>query len=297
MGVSVRSVRNGILVVLLLLVPLTLLRTSVQNRYQMSAFDRAVWRIGAPLEAGITYSARWLSSFFERWVFQAHALAEREHIEQENRVFRRRLADLQRLEEENRELRRSLQLRDNVTEDLLAAEVVGVEQSPFFRVVKIAIDRGAEFLRPEMAVLSADGVVGRIEKTHDERSNVVLITDPASHIAVEIARTKAPGILQGMGEDLCQVEIVSETEILEGDLVQTSGADELFPKGHPVGRVTRVDRKIDEGGEVQVVDVVPTVRFDHLRTVWVVLASAPDPDPEAGVKLKTGEAMGLQPIN
>ncbi|TPV93160.1 MAG: rod shape-determining protein MreC [Myxococcales bacterium FL481] len=296
MRVSFRSVRNGILVALLLLVPLALLRTSVQNRYQMSAFDRAVWRIGAPLEAGITYSARWLSSFFERWVFQARALEQREQLEQENRVYRRRLADLQRLEEENRELRRSLQLRDNVPEDLLAAEVVGVEQSPFFRVVKIAIDRGADFLRPEMAVLSADGIVGRIEKAHDERSHVVLITDPASHIAVEIARTKAPGILQGMGEDRCQVEIVSEKPVAEGDLIQTSGADDLFPKGHPVGRVVRVDRKIDEGGEVQVVEVVPTVRFDHLRMVWVVLATAPDPDPEAGTQRRPKAGMGVQPV-
>ncbi|MEE9385594.1 MAG: rod shape-determining protein MreC [Nannocystaceae bacterium] len=297
MRVSLRNARNVALVAILLGIPLLLLRGSVQDRYQMGAFDRAVWRIGAPLEAGVSYSARWVASFFARWVFQAGALEDRERLEQENRVFKRRLREVVRLEEENRELRRSLQMREQVPEDLLSAEVVGVEQSPFFRAVKIQIDRGTAYVRPEMAVLSADGVVGRIEKTHGDRSNVLLITDPASHIAVEIARTKAPGILQGAGEDRCEVKISSESVAREGDLVQTSGVDDLFPTGHPVGRVTRVTNRIEEGGEVQVVEVVPSVRFDHLRMVWVVLATAPEPDPPSGIARKPGSARGLQPLN
>lgn len=293
MQLSVGSVRNGILVALMLGVPVLLLRSRIQEPGEMSGFDRAVHRIGAPLEAGIGYSAAWVGSFFERWVFQAQTLGEKEQLERENREYKRRIRELERLEEENRQLRRSLQMREQVPEDLLAAEVTGVEQSPFFRVVKIRIDRGDAFVRSGMAVLAPDGVVGRIEKAFDDYADVMLVTDPASKIAIEVSRTRAPGILEGATEDSAIVRISSDFPVAEGDVIQTSGVDGLFPKGHPVGRVVRVEQK----NEVQLVEVVPSARFDRLDMVWVVLAAAPEPDPAAGSPHRSGLDRGLQPMH
>lgn len=293
MQFSVRSIRNGALIFLLLGTPLLLLRSSIQEPNQMNGFDRAVRRIGAPLEAGIGYSASWVGEFFERWVFQAQMLEEKERLEDENREYKRMIRELQRLEEENRQLRRSLQMRDQVPEDLLAAEVTGVEQSSFFRVVKIGIDRGSAYVRPGMAVLAPDGVVGRIDKAYDDHADVKLVTDPASKIAVEVARTRAPGILEGATEDSCLVRISSDFPVAEGDVIQTSGVDDLFPKAHPVGRVVRVEQK----NEIQLVTVVPSVRFDRLDMVWVVLATAPAPDPRAGASGRETLDRGMQPVH
>lgn len=293
MQVSLRDIRNGAIIFLLLGVPVLLLRSSVQNPSQMNAFDRAVRRIGAPLEAGIGYSAAWVGSFFERWILQAQMLDEKERLERENREYKRKLRELSRLEEENRQLRRSLQMRDQVPEDLLAAEVTGVEQSPFFRVVKISIDRGEEYVRPGMAVLAPDGIVGRIDKADRDHADVMLVTDPASKIAVEVSHTRAPGILEGATEDSCVVRISSDFPVAEGDIIQTSGVDDLFPKGHPVGRVTKVEQK----NETQLVEVVPTVRFDRLDMVWVVLATAPAPDPKAGGSRRRLLDQGMGPVH
>jgi rod shape-determining protein MreC len=293
MAVSLRDVRSGAIIVVLLGIPIFLLRSTLQDPQHMSGFDRAVHRIGGPLESGVTYSARWVGSFFERWVFQARMLDEKEALEEEMRDFKRELVELAQLREENRQLRRALQMRDQVPEDLLSAAVTGVEQSPFFRVVKISVDRGDDYVRPDMAVLAPDGVVGRISRTHARHSDVMLITDPESKIAVEVARTRCPGILEGAGEDNCRVRIISCDEpVVEGDVIQTSGVDDLFPKGHPVGRVVAVERKVD----AQMVDVVPTVRFDRLDMVWVVLANAPPPDPEAGNPRPRLPSRGLTPM-
>jgi rod shape-determining protein MreC len=260
----------------------------------MSAFDRAVRRIGGPLEAGVRYTAGWIGSFFQRWVMQARMLEDKERLEAENKEMKRELADYARLEEENAQLRRALQLRDEVKEDLLSAEVFGVDQSPFFRVVKINIDRGSEFVRAGMAVIASEGVVGRIDRTYDDRSEVLLITDPKSKIAVEVARTHCPGILEGFTEDSCRVRLIGcDDESVEGDLIQTSGVDDLFPKGRPVGMVTSVERKVDG----QLLEVIPTVRFDRLDMVWVVLATAPDPDPLAGSAVPVLEGPGIQPLD
>src|SRR5690606_4255450 len=143
-----------------------------------------------------------------------------------------------------------------------------------------------------MAVIAADGVVGRIERTFDEHSDVKLITDPGSRVAVEIARTHEPAILEGLGEDVCTLRVPSAQPVVEGDLVQTSGADDLFPKGHPIGRVIAVEQRAD----VQVVQVIPSVRFDRLDMVWVVLANAPPDDPEAGNTRPLNPAQGLVAI-
>jgi rod shape-determining protein MreC len=294
MALSLRSIRNGALLVVLLGIPVLLLRSSAQDPHRMSSFDRAVRRIGAPLEAAVSYSAGMLGAFFERWVLQARVQDQNERLAGENRDLRQRLRELVHLQEENQQLRRALQMREKVPEDMIPAERVGVDQSPFFRVVNIRIDRGRQYARPGMAVLSPDGVVGRIDKSLDDYSDVMLITDPRSKIAVELARTKAQGILEGRTEDSCSLEVSKDYEIQVGDLVQTSGVDELFPKGHPVGQVTEIEPLV---GDQQRLHVVPAVRFDRIDVVWVVLANAPRPDPRSGLEGPAVQARGLQPIS
>jgi rod shape-determining protein MreC len=293
MAISVRNVRNGALVVLLLGIPFVLLRGSTRNPHEMSAFDRSVRRIGAPLEAAVSYSAGMLGSFFERWVLQARLQDANEDLAADNRELRQRLRELVALQEENRQLRRALQMRDKVPEDMIPAERIGVDQSPFFRVVNIRIDRGSRYAVPGMAVLSADGVVGRIDKIFDDYSDVMLITDPRSKIAVELARNHAQGILMGNDEDSCIVDVSKDFAVEIGDLVQTSGVDELFPKGHPVGQVIAIEQLV---GDQQRLVVSPAVRFDRLDVVWVVLANAPEPDPRAEDPPSEVRSRGLQPI-
>lgn len=293
MAISLRSVRSGALVVLLLGIPVLLLRNTTKNPHEMSAFDRSVRRIGAPLEAAVSYSAGMLGSFFERWVLQARLQDTNEDLAAENRELRQRLRDLIQLQDENHQLRRALQMRDKVPEDMIPAERIGVDQSPFFRVVNIRIDRGSRYAQPGMAVLAADGVVGRIDKIFDDYSDVMLITDARSKIAVEVARNHAQGILVGNDEDGCVVDVSKDHDVAAGDLVQTSGVDELFPKGHPVGQVTSVEQLV---GDQQRLHVTPSVRFDRLDVVWVVLANAPEPDPRADAVPPGVRSRGLQPI-
>ncbi len=294
MALSVRSIRNAALLVVLMGIPLLLLRSSAQDPHRMSAFDRAVRRVGAPLEAGVSYSAGMLGSLFERWVLQAQLQDTNEELAGNNRELRQRMRELVHLQEENQQLRRALQMREKVPDDMIPAERVGVDQSPFFRVVNIRIDRGSEYANPGMAVLSPDGVVGRIDKSFDDYSDVLLITDPRSKIAVELARTKAQGILAGLTEDSCTLEVPKDFDVQVGELVQTSGVDELFPKGHPVGQVTEIEQLV---GDQQRLHVVPAVRFDRIDVVWVVLANAPRPDPRSEHEGRAVQARGLQPVH
>jgi len=293
MRISWRSVRNGALIVALLVVPLLLLRSSAKDPHRMTAFDRSIRRIGAPLEAAISYSAAMVGSFFERWVLQARVQRTNDDLSGQNRELRRQLREMAGLLEENQQLRRALHMRERVPEDMIPAERIGVDQSPFFRVLNIRIDRGAKYVRPGMAILSPEGIVGRVHKIFDDYSDVMLITDGRSRIAVELARSHAQGILEGDTEDGCVVDVPKDYGVEVGDLIQTSGVDELFPKGHPVGRVDRIEQLV---GDEQRLHVVPAVRFDRVDVVWVVLATVPKPDPQAGVVRPPSEAIGFQPL-
>lgn len=294
MAVSLRSVRNGAIVVFLLGIPVFLLQSSASDPHRLSAFDRSVRRIGAPLQAAVSYSAGMLGSFFERWVMQARVQDANEELTAENRELRQRLREMAGLLEENKQLRRAMQMRERVPEDMIPAERIGVDQSPFFRVLNIRIDRGSQYARPGMAVISPDGIVGRVDKIFDDYSDVMLITDARSRIAVELARNRAQGILQGDQEDGCVVEIPKDFDVEIGDLIQTSGVDELFPKGHPVGRVERIDALV---GDQQRLHVTPSVRFDRVDVVWVVLATEPKPDPQAETPSSVPQALGYQPLH
>ncbi|HFE46906.1 MAG TPA: rod shape-determining protein MreC [Nannocystis exedens] len=293
MATSSRTFRDLFVVLLLLGIPLLLLRSATQDPHRLSPFDRTVRRIGGPLEAGLGFAATTVGSFFERWLLQARLQEVNSEINAENRQLRLRLRELLRVEEENRELRRSLQMRDKVAEDMLAAEVTAFEQSPYFRVLKLVLDRGDRYVLPGMAVLADTGVVGRIDRVTDERSDVMLITDPRSKVAVEVARTRAAGILEGAGEDLCVVVVASEPPVEVGDFIQTTGVDDLFPKSHPVGRVVAVENLV---GDQQRLEVLPAVRFDRLSMAWVILSSAPPPDSHAETRRLKPAARGLQPL-
>jgi rod shape-determining protein MreC len=104
---GLRSAKNALLVAVLLGIPALLLRASLQDPRSLSGFDRVVIKIGAPLEAGVSYAAGNAGRFFERWLLQARLQDANEALAAENRKLRLELRALQRVEEENRELRRS----------------------------------------------------------------------------------------------------------------------------------------------------------------------------------------------
>ena len=112
MAVSLRSIQNATIVVVLLAIPVVLLRNTAKNPHELSSFDRSVRRIGGPLEAAVSYSTSMMGSFFERWFMQARLQDANERLAAENRELAQTLRELAELAEENTQLRRALQMRD-----------------------------------------------------------------------------------------------------------------------------------------------------------------------------------------
>lgn len=220
-----------------------------------------------------TNSVHGVQTFWNRYV----ALRD---VEAENRDLRRDLQQLQvQLQEERalaqrtEALRRLLELRERAGLATAAAEVIAAGADPNFRT--ISLDKGAlNGLARDMAVISPGGVVGRIILAGPRASKVQLIVDRNAAVGALIERTRAQGLVLGLGDAMLQMEYVPGTaDVKPGDLVVTSGIDGIYPKGFVIGTVNLVDRG---PGTFHTISVQPAVDFSRLEDVLVVLT------PQAG---------------
>ncbi len=197
--------------------------------------------------------------------------------QQENLELRRELAatrsQLQQVAEhaaESDRLRRLLDLRPRAPFQTLAAEIIAF--SPGASSSAILIDKGTDYsLTPDLAVITPQGVVGKIISVFHHSSQVLLITDPSSGVGTMLERSRAQGVLKGLGNNLCQLDyIMNEESVASGDAAVTSGLDQIYPKGLPVGTVL----KVRDGNIYKSIVVRPAAALDSLETVLVVLKAS-----------------------
>ena len=180
-------------------------------------------------------------------------------------------------------LQQLLELRDRSHLQTTAAEIIGAAATPDFQTV--TIDKGTrDGLRPDMAVIAPEGIVGRVVIPGARAAKVQLLIDRNAAVGAIVERSRAQGVVVGAGgaagEDRLRMEYVSEVfDVLVGDLVVTSGIDGIYPKGFAIGRIEAVEKS---GSAYKRITVKPAVRFSGLESVLVVLTPTPLRDASEG---------------
>ena len=268
-----RRLRDAAIAILLLALPFFVLNANLREPGRANFYDEPILALSAPIQSIAASTARAVSDFFSDYVY----LIE---VRQENDRLRARLARLDQQHEqltaealENRRLRSLLSLRERVGGQVIAAQVIGRDVSPFFRVTRVEVDRGErDHVREGMPVVAARGLVGQIRRTWGRYSDVLLAVDEGSAVDVIIQRTGSRGMLRGTGEDdryMSRIEYLGrDDDVRVGDLVHTSGLGQRFPASILVGRITRVVRA--DSGKFQEVEVAPAVDFSTLDEVLVL---------------------------
>ena len=244
----------------------------------------------------MSYVARAITGVAGRYVELTGVRAENEALHRENRQLRTELMEMRRLAEESGRYQRLLGLRDATPAETIAARVIAVDASPYFRVARVDIDRGEGTVRRGMPVLTPEGVVGRINRVAGKSSDVLLLVDPRSALDVIVPRTGGRGILRGKsGENgyRCSIEYLARGEpVKEGDAVVTSGVGGAFPRNLAVGHVTRIIP--GAVGLYQDVEVTPDVDFARLTTCWSSSRRRRRPIPIRPRTTRPGAAGGDQ---
>ena len=91
-----------------------------------------------------------------------------------------------------------------------------------------------------------------------------------------IERTRAQGIVVGIGDALRMDYVPGTADVKQGDLVVTSGIDRIYPKGFVIGTVESVNRG---PGTYHDITIRPAVDFSRLEEVLVVLTPPPGKAP------------------
>ncbi len=237
--------------------------------------DRAILGITSPIQAAISWTLDRTVGGFQNYLFLWNTRQDNLTLIEENRKLQNTIAGLREAQQENTRLRKLLNFQEHLKVDTAVARVIARDTSTEFRALRI--NRGeTSGIRKNMAVVTNEGIVGRVLRTTPNTADIVTILDLLSAIDAIAERSRARGIVEGKTDDVCQLKFALRTDDIEpGDVLISSGLGGIFPKGIPVGTVSRVDRK--SFGISQEVEVKPAVDFTKLEEVLVVLKADNDP--------------------
>lgn len=211
---------------------------------------------------------------------------ENSSLKNQNAELKAQLTSLTELKLENERLNSLFAFKQKSKMELLGAKVVGRDLAPDHATV--LIDRGsADGLKAGQAVITIEGSVGHIFRTTNGTAQVMLLTDRYSVVDGIVQRSRARGIVEGKSSDSCSLRYTNKSEDVQvGDLIVTSGLDNIFPKGLPVAIVDNVEKKpYSVNLEVS---LRPVVDPNKLEEVFIILnANNQDMTPAAEEPLST----------
>ena len=210
------------------------------------------------------------------WNWLTGSFADRNELQTDNtklseelRVARVKLLRFDSLVEENTRLRAIRAASQGIGQRTLIAEIIKVDVDPFRH--RVRINKGSnDGVFKDQPVLDAFGIVGQVTRVDRYGAEVILISDAAHAIPVQINRNGIRTIAVGIGDvgELSLPYLTVESDNKVGDLLVSSGLDGIFPAGYPVARITRVKR--DPAETFAVVEAKPLAQLDRIREVLLL---------------------------
>ena len=219
------------------------------------------------------------------------------HVHEENQelektIGRLRLEQASLLEDarQGQRLQALLDFQQKYIYTTKAAQAIGSSGSEQSRV--FYLDKGsADGLERDMAVITADGIVGKVREVFRNSAQVLAINDQTSGAGVILETTRIRGVLRGNAAGQPQiVGLLADQRIKPGEKVLTAGGDQIFPRGLPVGVVDKVVRDPDRDSFIFVI-VTPAAHMAQLDEVLVITSTQPRFSPKQQQDLATSEAL------
>ncbi len=248
---------------------LLLLSSSSGQRSPWSPVGQFVVEITSPLQNFLKKNTDAVEDF---WLNYFYLINTR----QENTQLRTTVATLKMENSRYRELlttherlRELLQFKQTTSRPVLAAQVVGLDPSGWFK--SVIINKGKKSgLNVNMPVVDANGIIGKIVSLSPNYAKVLLIIDQNSAVDCLVQRSRDRGMVKGLSSEICKLNyVVKSSDVETGDIVITSGLGGIFPKGIPVGEVMQIE---DFSGKLfKDIEIRPAVNFSKLEEVLVIL--------------------------
>lgn len=245
-----------------------------------------IWAVGAvtPLEKALNWVKNSSGGIWHNYFYLRGVRAENRELKQEIERMRLDEARISQDADQARRLQALLGFKQQFISQTMAAQVIGSSGSELSR--SVYIDKGArDGLKPDMAVITKDGIVGKVLRVYRSTSLVLLIDDQTSGVGSILDKTRLQGILRGTSSGEVVLEkVMSDETVPIGEQVLTSGGDGIFPKGLPVGTVTKVSPGSELFLTIRVRPAADLSRLEEVLVVTKVDERQAQPDNAAAVR-------------
>ena len=234
--------RPTLLLIIVLSLLFVLMSFSSKTRYlgeTRTMFERTVMTIFSPVPKAVNWAGGTAQDMYHGYLDMRRAVNE-------NTSLRRKVAELttdnlklRQSEGDLRRLRSLLAYSEQFNMKTSMAQTIMLDTAGRFK--SIIIDKGAaDGVQVNDAIVNASGLIGRVVLVTNDLAKVQLITDNNSSVGALVERTRRQGVVRGNGTTAVQMfDIPSLSDVRPGDTVLTAGIDGIYPKGIPLGVVTR----------------------------------------------------------
>ncbi len=245
------------------------------------------WVVSAitPLERAVVSTGHGIRGLWSDYVYLRGVRTENRTLK--DQIDRMRIEEV-RLKQDADQARRLQVLfafKEQFISQTVAAQVIGSSGSELSRV--LYIDKGsADGIQPDMAVVSPDGIIGKVLRVYHHSSQVLEISDQSSGVGAILEKSRLQGILNGSASGEVNLKYVMSDEKVEpGERVLTSGGDRIFPKGLPIGTVTAVSPGRDLFLNIRVKPAADLTRLEEVLIITKIVEKEPEtPEPSGPVR-------------
>ncbi len=280
--------RHANLTVLVAVLFAQILGLAVQIKRTTEEGDSALlirqWTLAAitPLEKGFVHSTTAVRNVWNGYFYLRNVRKENERLKDEIGQMRLEQVRLQQDAAQARRLQALLAFKEQFVSTTVAAQVIGSSGSDQSRI--IYIDRGSDHgIAENMAVITPDGIVGKVLRVFPGTAQVLVITDQSSGVGAILQKSRLQGIAKGTADGGVKVDYVMADEKIEvGEPVITSGGDRIFPKGLPLGRVASVAPGKNMFLAIRLTPAADLARLEEVLVITKIVEKAPDVNDASG---------------
>ena len=261
--------RSLVLLGIVVLAQVLLLAVQIKRGDQVRLIR--VWAVAliTPAQRAVSWSVGKVQNGWRNYVGLRGVTQENAALREELARMKLRNTELESRAAEAARLAALLGFRESHSDvPMVAARVIGAAATGSSN--SIYVNRGeTDGLRRNMAVITPEGVVGKVIEVYSDTAQVLLLTDKEAGLGALLASTRTQSPVGGTGEPkLLMKYITNDEKVSVGDRVLTSGQDRIFPKDLPVGTVVSVR----PGNPFQEIRIQPAARLDQLEEVLVLLS-------------------------
>ena len=258
----------GIIITIIILVIVVILSNGDSGN---TFLENAASNLVMPIQNGLTYLKNKISGNNTFFTDINNLKEENQKLKEKNSELEQSLRELENIKTQNETLREYLNLTEKYGEyKTIPGYVINKDISNYSKTIILNIG-AKDGVEEQMTVIGDQGLVGHVVSVTESTSKVQTIIDTASSVSCSMSTTQESIVCKGTLDDKSSLKamyIPTDSNIIQGDSIETSGLGGIYPKGIHIGTVKKVTNTQNLTDRYALVETA--VNFDTLSTVLVI---------------------------